>query len=53
MKWMIWDKGQFPLGGSLTEKVIHDSTVVKARLVARGFEETTTNIRTDMHRRQM
>ena len=31
----------------LTEKVIDNSTVVKARLVARGFEETTTNIRTD------
>ena len=31
----------------LTETVIDDSTVVKARLVARGFEETATNIWTD------
>ena len=31
----------------LTEKVINDSTVVKAGFVARGFEETATNIRTD------
>ena len=33
----------------LTEKVIHDSNsiVIKARLVAHGFEETTTNIWSD------
>ena len=31
----------------LTEKVINDSVVVKARVVARGFEETASNIWTD------
>ena len=31
----------------VNRKTIDDSTVVKARLVARGFEETATNIRTD------
>ena len=31
----------------LTEKVIDNSAVVKARLVAHGFEETATNIWTD------
>ena len=30
----------------LTEKVIDDSMAVEARLVAGGFEETATNIRT-------